>query len=136
MSLVIFSHGNSFPASTYRSVFRSLRARGHAVRAVEKFGHDPQYPVSNNWPHLIEQLADFAADQRTMNFGWDIANDLDTAIHEIGQHEGTYFFTMDFVEGRTLDQIVQVNVPELVDLFFAMLRPEERDLGDQDLCVE
>ena len=61
MSLVIFSHGNSFPASTYRSVFRSLRARGHAVRAVEKFGHDPQYPVSNNWPHLIEQLAHFAA---------------------------------------------------------------------------
>ena len=23
-------------------------------------GHDPQYPVTNNWPHLVQQLADFA----------------------------------------------------------------------------
>jgi len=61
MSLIIFSHANSFPASTYRVLFKSLRARGHAVRAVEKFGHDPQYPVTSNWPHLVQQLADFAA---------------------------------------------------------------------------
>jgi pimeloyl-ACP methyl ester carboxylesterase len=61
MSLIVFSHGNSFPASTYTSLFRSLRGRGHAVRAVEKFGHDPAYPVTSNWPHLVQQLADFAA---------------------------------------------------------------------------
>jgi pimeloyl-ACP methyl ester carboxylesterase len=61
MSLIIFSHGNSFPASTYTSLFRSLRGRGHTVRAVEKFGHDPAYPVTSNWPHLVRQLADFAA---------------------------------------------------------------------------
>ncbi|MDP3166063.1 MAG: alpha/beta hydrolase [Hydrogenophaga sp.] len=61
MSLIIFSHANSFPASTYRVLFKSLRARGHAVRAVEKFGHDPQYPVTSNWSHLVQQLADFAA---------------------------------------------------------------------------
>ncbi|WP_300715731.1 alpha/beta hydrolase [Hydrogenophaga sp.] len=61
MSLIIFSHANSFPASTYRVLFKSLRARGHTVRALEKFGHDPQYPVTSNWPHLVQQLADFAA---------------------------------------------------------------------------
>ena len=61
MSLIIFSHANSFPASTYAVLFRSLRARGHAVRALEKFGHDPAYPVTTNWPHLVQQLADFAA---------------------------------------------------------------------------
>ncbi len=61
MSLIIFSHANSFPASTYRVLFKSLRARGHAVRAVDKFGHDPKYPVTSNWPHLVQQLADFAA---------------------------------------------------------------------------
>jgi pimeloyl-ACP methyl ester carboxylesterase len=60
MSLIIFSHANSFPASTYRALFKSLRARGHAVRAVDKFGHDPRYPVTSNWPHLVQQLADFA----------------------------------------------------------------------------
>lgn len=61
MSLIVFSHANSFPASTYGVLFKSLRARGHSVRAVEKFGHDPKYPVTSNWPHLVQQLADFAA---------------------------------------------------------------------------
>lgn len=61
MSLIIFSHANSFPASTYRVLFKSLRARGHTVRAVDKFGHDPQYPVTSNWPHLVQQLGDFAS---------------------------------------------------------------------------
>lgn len=60
MSLIVFSHANSFPASTYGVLFKSLRARGHAVRAVDRFGHDPKYPVTSNWPHLVQQLADFA----------------------------------------------------------------------------
>jgi pimeloyl-ACP methyl ester carboxylesterase len=58
--MIIFSHANSFPASTYGVLFKSLKARSFAVRAIEKFGHDPQYPVSNNWPHLVQQLRDFA----------------------------------------------------------------------------
>jgi pimeloyl-ACP methyl ester carboxylesterase len=61
MSLIVFSHANSFPASTYGVLFKSLRARGYSVRAPEKFGHDPKYPVTSNWPHLVQQLADFAA---------------------------------------------------------------------------
>lgn len=56
---VVFSHGNSFPASTYRLMLDSLRQRGFEVHALEKFGHAPKYPVTNNWPHLVEQLADF-----------------------------------------------------------------------------
>lgn len=57
---ILFSHGNSFPAGTYRQVLDSLRARGFEVLAIEKFGHDPKYPVTNNWPHLVQQLADAA----------------------------------------------------------------------------
>ncbi len=57
--MIVFSHANSFPASTYTVLFRSLRGRGFTVKAVEKFGHDPLYPVSNNWPHLVEQLCEF-----------------------------------------------------------------------------
>jgi pimeloyl-ACP methyl ester carboxylesterase len=64
MSPIVFSHGNSFPASTYRVVLDSLRARGFAVHAIEKYGHDPRYPVTDNWPHLVQQLADFADAQR------------------------------------------------------------------------
>lgn len=61
MSLVVFSHANSFGAGTYKVLFKSLRARGFTVKAVDKFGHDPAYPVTNNWPHLVQQLADFAS---------------------------------------------------------------------------
>lgn len=63
MSLLIFSHANSFPASTYGVLFELLRQRGFTVRAIEKFGHDPRYPVTNNWPHLTRQLIDFAKDE-------------------------------------------------------------------------
>ncbi len=40
-------------------LFRALQARGVGVRAIDRFGHDPHYPVSNNWPHLVQQLLDF-----------------------------------------------------------------------------
>jgi pimeloyl-ACP methyl ester carboxylesterase len=58
--LLIFSHGNSFPASTYNVMLDSLKKRGFNVKGIEKFGHDERYPVTDNWPHLVQQLADFA----------------------------------------------------------------------------
>jgi pimeloyl-ACP methyl ester carboxylesterase len=61
VSLIVFSHANSFPASTYGVLFRHLRSRGFLVKAVDKFGHDEAYPVGNNWPGLVQQLHDFAA---------------------------------------------------------------------------
>jgi pimeloyl-ACP methyl ester carboxylesterase len=61
--LIIFSHGNSFPASTYSVLFQSLKSRGFQVKAIEKFGHDPRYPVTSNWPNLVQQLADFTSEQ-------------------------------------------------------------------------
>jgi pimeloyl-ACP methyl ester carboxylesterase len=57
---IIFSHANSFPASTYRVLFGQLRARGFKVQAPDKLGHDPHYPVTNNWRYLVQQVADFA----------------------------------------------------------------------------
>ena len=66
---IVFSHGNSFPASTYGVMLDSLRARGFVVSAIEKFGHDPKYPVTNNWPYLVRQLADFARQQRDAHQG-------------------------------------------------------------------
>ena len=38
---IVFSHANSFPAGTYRSLFKSLRSRGFTVSAIDRFGHDP-----------------------------------------------------------------------------------------------
>jgi pimeloyl-ACP methyl ester carboxylesterase len=57
--VIVFSHGNSFPAGTYAQLFAHWRAAGWRVEAVEKFGHDPRYPVTSNWPRLRDQLIDF-----------------------------------------------------------------------------
>jgi len=57
---IVFSHANSFPAGTYRTLFEAWREAGYTVHAVEKYGHDPKYPVSNHWPRLRDQLIDFA----------------------------------------------------------------------------
>jgi len=58
--LVIFSHANSFGAPTYNLLFQDLKKRGFALQAIDQFGHDPRYPVTSNWPHLVQQLIDFA----------------------------------------------------------------------------
>lgn len=55
---LVFSHANGFPAGTYRVLFEIWREAGYRVAAVEKFGHDPAYPVSSNWPRLRDQLLD------------------------------------------------------------------------------
>jgi pimeloyl-ACP methyl ester carboxylesterase len=41
-------------------MFQALQTRGLAVQAVEQFGHDPRYPVTSNWTHLVQQLLDYA----------------------------------------------------------------------------
>lgn len=41
-----------------------------------------------SWSYVGRAVLDIASDQRTMNFGWDIANDPTTAIHEIGHTLG------------------------------------------------
>ena len=53
---LVFGHANGFPAGTYRRLFEQWRAAGWRVVAVERFGHDPAYPVTSNWPHLRDQL--------------------------------------------------------------------------------
>lgn len=56
---IVFSHANGFPAGTYEPIFEIWRRRGFEVHAIEKFGHDPKFPVTDNWPHLRDQLVDF-----------------------------------------------------------------------------
>jgi pimeloyl-ACP methyl ester carboxylesterase len=55
MSPLIFSHANGFPASTYRKLFHLLED-DFEIQAIEKYGHDPRLPVTNNWPHLVDEL--------------------------------------------------------------------------------
>ncbi len=67
--LLVFSHGNSFPASTYQVMLDALRGHGYTVRALEKLGHDPRFPVTRNWPHLVQELAAFIDAQARQHNG-------------------------------------------------------------------
>ena len=62
---IVFSHANGFPSGTYRLLFEHWRAAGFSVHAVEKFGHDPRFPVSSNWPHLSDELRAFIESLQT-----------------------------------------------------------------------
>ena len=65
---VVFSHANSFALPTYRLLFSLLQKRGIEATGVQRFGHDAQRPVTNNWPHLVDELIEFA-DQEVQRLG-------------------------------------------------------------------
>lgn len=58
---LVFSHANGFPAGTYSFLFEIWRAAGWRVIALPRLGHDPDYPVTSNWPHLRDELLHFIA---------------------------------------------------------------------------
>ncbi len=53
--LVHFVHGNSFPTGTYREFLTYLRSN-YEIAALEMHGHNPAYPVTNNWTELTGEL--------------------------------------------------------------------------------
>lgn len=52
-----FCHGNSFPAGSYRQML-SLLEPHYQIGAIEMHGHDPRYPVTQDWPMLVQELID------------------------------------------------------------------------------
>ena len=62
--------------------FREVISRDQAMVRIGFMSGD------GSWSYVGRDILDIAADQRTMNFGWNVANDIDTAIHEIGHTLG------------------------------------------------
>lgn len=60
---IVFAHANSFPLGTYRLLFSLLRQRGISASGVQRFGHDPRRPVTNHWPHLVDELIEHVEQQ-------------------------------------------------------------------------
>lgn len=56
--LVVFAHANGFPAGTYRKFFGFLEPQVE-VRAIDMLGHDPRFPVNDNWGNLASELLAF-----------------------------------------------------------------------------
>lgn len=49
-----FAHANSYPAGVYRQYF-DLLAPEFDIDALDMHAHDPAYPVTDGWPHLLQE---------------------------------------------------------------------------------
>ena len=55
LPLLHFTHGNSYPAGTYRQLLAAL-AQDFDVQSIDMLGHDPAFPVTDNWRRLVDEL--------------------------------------------------------------------------------
>jgi len=56
MSTIFFAHANGFPSACYQPFFEALQSHGHTIDAIDKIGMNPAFPITNNWPYLVEEL--------------------------------------------------------------------------------
>jgi pimeloyl-ACP methyl ester carboxylesterase len=52
--IIHFAHANSFPAPVYGKLLRAL-GQHYQLGWLDCIGHDPQYPVTDCWPHLVDE---------------------------------------------------------------------------------
>jgi pimeloyl-ACP methyl ester carboxylesterase len=64
MLLINFAHANGFPAGSYKTFFEYFQQTNrYQVVAKEQYGHE-RFPVTNNWPHLVDELVHFVKQQK------------------------------------------------------------------------
>ncbi|MCX4024875.1 alpha/beta fold hydrolase [Spartinivicinus marinus] len=56
MTPIHFSHANGFPGETYQALFQALEQRGLSVDYLSLHGHNPRFPVADNWLGLVDEL--------------------------------------------------------------------------------
>jgi pimeloyl-ACP methyl ester carboxylesterase len=52
---LFFAHANGFPSKTYGKLFAALAAQFTVVH-LPVHGHDPRFPVDDNWASLVDEL--------------------------------------------------------------------------------
>jgi len=52
---IFFAHANGFPSATYGKLFTALGA-DYSVVHLPVHGHDPRFPVQDNWHRLVDEL--------------------------------------------------------------------------------
>lgn len=50
-----FAHGNGFPSLCYGQLLQALEKR-YCCHYINKIGHDPHFPVTDNWHNLTQEI--------------------------------------------------------------------------------
>ncbi len=75
---VFFAHANGFPSATYGKLFAAL-APDYQVQHLEQHGHDPRFPVDDNWENLVAELIDHLEQQAQPV--WGVGHSLGGVLH-------------------------------------------------------
>jgi len=61
-----FVHGNGFPSGSYQTLFSYL-PESMNVFAIDKYGHDHNFPVNHNWQAQVDELIKFVKLNQKIN---------------------------------------------------------------------
>ena len=61
-NLIHFAHGNGFPSRCYQQ-FLSAFEPHYQYCYIDKIGHNPLYPVTENWDYLVDELLESVRSQ-------------------------------------------------------------------------
>lgn len=77
--IIQFSHANGFPGSTYRTLY-SLLEDEFEIHYIDILGHNPKFPVSDNWTTLAHELIAELESQKLKNPVIGVGHSLGGAI--------------------------------------------------------
>ena len=75
---LFFAHANGFPSETYRKLFDALEPDCR-VHRLERHGHDPRFPVDDNWSNLVDELIESL--ERLDEPVWGVGHSLGGILH-------------------------------------------------------
>lgn len=75
---IFFAHANGFPSATYGKLFAAL-GPDYDIQHLEQHGHDPRFPVDDNWLGLVDELLQHLAEQP--HPVWGVGHSLGGLLH-------------------------------------------------------
>ncbi|MBA1233775.1 alpha/beta fold hydrolase [Stutzerimonas nitrititolerans] len=128
---IFFAHANGFPAGTYRKLFGALAPDYRAIH-LDRHGHDPRFPVDDNWQNLVDELIEQLAslDEPVWGVGHSLGGMLH--YHTALQHPEFYrgVVMLDSPMPTWLDQAIIWTAKRLG--FIDSLTPAGRTLGRRE----
>lgn len=55
-NIIHFAHANGIPSLAYRKMLTQLKQHQYKVCHIGKIGHNLDYPITENWPYLVDEL--------------------------------------------------------------------------------